>query len=293
MLVDYLENASVELRKMEGKIQELDKQYRKYLDKQLRQEITGAKKELSRKRTEIYEEIMKSMQEIYLLKKYFPQLLDVFTEDKQIGNLLRKKSWLFDFRNVAATNDELEDLRKKRNDLSDAKDFLKKWVGRIDSKSLNATWPILKGKIKDESDRDEVIAAIEEEWKVLNKRGWLLTLREPYIMKPFRRIMKKLNKASEGVVQKNIDLEKSKGKGTLTEYNSSKELKKAQKKKRTLERKCLHLLYANPEFLMKLKGETRWSQKKIDLFADNFVKRIEFVPINEERWLREMRKRVE
>ncbi len=292
MLIDYLETSSEELHILEERIQKLDEEYRKCFDKQIRQEMDSIRKEIRHKKTEVYERIIKDVQEIYLLKKHFPQLLDVFLEDKQIGMILHRKSWLFEFRNIKATDKELTEIKKKRKELSDARDFLKKWVGKIDSKSLTATWPMLKGKIKDENDKDEVMTVILEEEESLKRQGWLVMLHEPHIIKPLKKIIEKLKKASEDAAQKSVDLGKSKGNGTTAEYNATKALREAQKKKRIAEKECRHLLYANPEFLMKLKTETKWNKMKVDIFANNFIKKIEYLPIKEDVWLREMKKKI-
>ncbi|MDO8553636.1 MAG: hypothetical protein Q7S22_02420 [Candidatus Micrarchaeota archaeon] len=292
MLVDYLEKSSEELRMLEEKIQKLDEEYRKCFDKEIRQEMDGIKKEVRHKKTEVYEQLMKNIQEIYLLKKYYPALLDVFLEDTQIGMILRRKKWLFDFKILTATNKDLAEVKNKRKELSDARDFLKKWVGKIDSKSLVATWSMLKGKIKGENEKDEVLTIIQNEEDALKKRGWLIILHEPYIIKPLKKIMKKIKKTSEDVTQKSMDVEKSKGNGTVAEYNATKALREAQKKKKMVEKKCKHLLYANPEFLMKIKTETRWDKMKVDIFTNNFIKKIDYTPIKEELWLREMKKKI-
>ena len=295
MLVDYLEKTSQELSELTRKLHEVDQDYRKYFDKQLRQEVQTAKKELQKKKSEVYEEIAGRMQEIYLLRKYFPKLLDVLLEDEYVGQIVKKRSWLFDFKGMKkeTIGREIAIVKAKRKELGEARDFLKKWVGRIDARSLIATWPSLKGSINSDLDKDEALVIIKEKDNELKRNGWLLMLNEPYILKILSKKVEKLRKATDEVVKLKTEVDKSKRNGTVAEYNAMKAFREAEKKRKRFERICRHIVFSNPEFLMKIKGQkSSWQSTKTNNFMTSFIKKLEFKVVKEEGWLREMRKRV-
>lgn len=295
MLVDYLENASQELREITERIHATDAEYRKSFDKQLRQEMQEIKKELRKKRYDIYEEISKNIQELYLIKKYFPELLDVFIQDEYLGAIIKRKVWILKFKKL--TKDQVEkcikDVKDRRKQTKEVKKFLKKWVGTIDARSMEATWPVLKGKLDIAQDKEDAMEKVDEIDRELRREGWALLLNESHINKYLKRMFVKFEKATSDTVEKKGILEKSTGKGTLVESNAMKEFKKADKTRRKMERLCKHILFSSPDVLINLKnGKTDWRSAGGSIFMNNFVKKLDFKKINEDQWLREMKKKI-
>ncbi len=296
MLVDYLEGAAVELKEMQERLIELDKEYRKQFDRQVREEMNYVKKEIARKKREIDERIYSNFEELRLIKKHFPALFNIFIEDELIGPVLKKRAWLLDFKELQKKECEriLHDIKSKRAELKEAKEFLKGWVGRIDAKSMIATWNVLKGVLKDEVDKSDALAIIEETDRKLRRESWLVILNNPFILKPLHKFFRMLKKANEDEYEKEALLQKTKGHGTLAEYNATKELRKVKKKRMRIERICRHILLANSAFLNKIrKQKMTWRDGTIEKFMKSFLEKLETKPIEEKKWIKEMKKKLE
>lgn len=296
MFIEYLENAAAKLKEMQEKLNSLDREYRKEFDRQAREEINHVKKEISRKKHEIYEQVYSNLEELRLIKKHFPDLFNIFIEDELIGNALKKKMWLFEFKELQKKDCEktLHEIRTKRAQLKEARDFLKGWFGKIDAKSLVATWSALKDVLKEEIDKNDALTAIDEHDKRLKKEGWLLVLIDPLILKPLHKFFRMLRKANEEEYEKRTALERTKGRGTLAEYNATKELRNVKKKRMRIERICRHILLANTDFLKKIrKQRMTWRDSISDKFMKTFLEKLETKTIDEKKWIKEMRKKLE
>ncbi len=297
MFIEYLEKVTAELNWMENKLQVLEKEYRKGFDRQAREEINGIKKEIKTKKLEIGEKIYENLWEMRLIKKHFPALFTVYIEHETIGPVLKNKMWLIDFKGMPIKECEkkINEIKNKRKQLKESIKFLKGWVGSIDAKSMVATWNVFKDvlKEKDKRDKDEVLALIKEMNKASLREGWLVMLNEPLILKPLYRFFTLLKKAYENEYEKKNAFEKSKGKGSISEYNTTKELREAQKKRMRIEKLCRHLLLANSHFLAKIKtNKPTWRNKSIDNFIKGFLNSIKIPNIDEKKWLNEIKSKL-
>lgn len=298
MLIDYLENAAAEMKILGERLHTLDKEYRISYDRQVREEMARIKKEMRKKRSEIKEMIYLNLTEFRLIKKHFPLLLDVLLEDEWIGNALKTKVWLLDFKKLhkAECEKKLKKIKEHRGQLKEAREFIKGWVGKIDARSLTATWPALKGILVGESEKDDVLTAIDEADKKLRIEGWLLLFNEPFILGVLKRFIKRLKKATEEEYEKRTLMMKNEGKGSVAEYDAMKEFQKAKMKRARLERLCSHLLMVNQQFFENIKKgqmQTVWLDRESEDFVKKLFKNKNIPKIDENKWIREMKKRIE
>ncbi len=75
MLADYLESSSGELRILKAKLDELNKKYHSFYDRNLKQEIEIVKKAMSIKNIEVRETLYANLYELNLLREYFQTCL--------------------------------------------------------------------------------------------------------------------------------------------------------------------------------------------------------------------------
>ena len=240
--------------------------------------------------------IYKHMQELFLLKKRFPNFFQMLKEDQSLGKVIEKIEWLLDFKKLdhAACQQELAKLKEQRKQLGDVKDFLRKWVGRIDRKSFIATWPFLKAELKTDLDKDEVLEIIKRKNRELKRKGWLILLNEPFVFYALDRLFSKLKKFKQVEVDKKSEVEKLKGRGIYAQSEAEKKLKEAARKRRKMEKKCEHLLLANYEYFQKLKKQkVTWNDKTANLFLADLVEKIDVKLLDEKRWVAEMNKRLQ
>ena len=204
--------------------------------------------------------------------------------------------WLIEFKELPRKECEkkLLEIKNKRTQLREARDFLKVWVGKIDAKSLVATWHVLKDVLREEVEKGEALTEMEELDKKLRQEGWLVILNDPLILRPLHRFFRELKKANESEFERAGALEKTKGRGTLAEYNAAKELRKAKKKQKKWERLCRHILLANSNFLNKIrKQKMTWRDSTADKFMKKFLEKLEVKPIDEKKWVKDMKKKLE
>lgn len=293
MLVDYLEEAAEQLKEKKEAFRNLNRQYKLFYSRDIREEMKLLKAEINKKNHEVNEQLYENLRELLLLKKYFPDLYEVLKDDESIGRLIKKKDWLLDRKEEKKmkAEEKLNEIRDKRVQLRDARKFLKKWPRpTIDAKSLIATWPILKGAIKGELDKEDVIAAIKDKNKELKRAGWLILINESMVELPLSIFLGKIKSLRSEEEEKKAKMKEAEGKGSVKEYESLKEFKEAQKTRIKAERKCRHLLLASQGFLEKIKKNRKW-KKPTDL--EKLVSQITIQKINEKEWLRDMRKRLE
>lgn len=297
MIIDYLEDAAGNLRVLGNKLKELEAEYKKSFDRQAREEMARIRKEIAKKRHEMKMQVYLHLDELRLLKKHFPMLLEVLMEDENIGHVLKKKAWLLDFKVLQKKDCEkrLLEIRKKRKQLRETKDFLRNWVGRIDVKSIVATWPVLKDALNEgEVDKEDILTAVSDMDKKLKNEGWQLMLNDPFILKPLDRLLQMLKKAQGEEYDKRIAFDKAKGKGTTQEYNTGKVLLGTRRKKAKIERMCMHLLLANSHFLNKIKKQDMtWCDKTTGLFMKKLLEKLNAPEIHEDRWVKEMKKKLD
>ena len=294
LFVDYLEGAAGHLRKKRKKLRELNKQYREVYDKQIREEMDRVRKDIRKKNAEIVEELYENSDELKHLKKYFPELLEVFMEDENIGGIIRKKSFLFE--NAKQMNEKealgkLGAIRSKRRQLGDAKKFLHRWAGTISGRQLGATYPLLKGKIKGSIEKDEAVEIINGMNAELRKEGWAVLINSPLIVEPLQKLMAKEQMLHLQEMEKRRACGEARGRGTATEFNAKKKLENVERERRHNRNMIRHILLANHEFLSSLKKSRGWTRAR----KNPLEKIAEEIPVNrikEKTWLEKMRKKL-
>src|SRR5512143_1058013 len=186
LLIDYLEEATDYLRQRKERLKQLDAQFRKIYDSDLKHEMAEIRREIAKKSSEVTTELLYNLEEFRALHRYFPDLLQVYMEDEYIGRILSKKAWLLNYKPLPPQEAaaRLKQLKEWRAQLKDAKMFLKRWVGMVDAKSFAATYPILKGHISGDMYKSDVEAAISQVDKGLLREGWLLLISDSLIEIP-------------------------------------------------------------------------------------------------------------
>jgi len=295
MLVDYLEDAAGFLGRKNDRLRELNRQYNDIYDKQIREEMELVRGEVKKKKAEVIEELYANVDELRHLKKYFPDLLEVFAEDEDIGPILKKKSFLFEKRKQMDEKEAMARLgaiKAKRRELRDAKKFMNSWPGAISAKKLEATYPALKGKFQGDIDSAEVVMKIDELKRKYREEGWKVFINSPLIAVPLRKFMTELRALEADEYRKAKKCEEAQGRGTSAEYTAKKNLENVQRRKNHVEKMIKHILLANPEFLAGLKKKGNWLKKTgmepLEKFAERFTPK----KVKEKVWLTEMKKRI-
>jgi hypothetical protein len=295
LLVEYLEEAAAYLREKKEKLKRLDEQYRRIYDRDIKKEMAETRVEIAKKTSEIYDELLYSLEEFRALHKYYPELLQAFMDDDYIGKVLQKKAWLLDFKSVPAREAaaKLATLRSWRAQLKDAKGFLKGWVGTVDGKALAATYPPLRGYVSGEMDKQDAVAAIEKADKMLLKEGWLLLLSDSLIDIPIAKFMTLINNLRYSEAQAQQQLTRMRGKGTVAETTALRKFQEVTRKRQHYERMIRQILLANPGYLRSLKKKKVWTSRErlgnLDKLAQSVVPRT----VKERVWLNQMRKKLE
>ncbi len=295
LLVDYLEDSAEFLEKRRMRLRELNRQYNEIYDKQIREEMDLVRSEIKRKKSKIIETLYENVDELRHLKKYFPELLEVFLEDESIGPILNKKKFLFENRkemDEKAAVKKLNEIRMKRMELRDAKKFMNKWPGAISAKKLGATYPILKGKFEGDVESAEVTEKIDEMKKKLRREGWMVLINSPLITIPIQKFMMDLKMLEAEEYRKKKKCDDAEGRGTNTEYVAQKNLELVRKKKEHVRKMIKHLLLSNPEFLQELKKNKDWLKKHDMKPLEKFAEDITYKKVKEKVWFSEMKKRI-
>jgi hypothetical protein len=293
MLIDYLEEAAALLSEKKDSYHKLNRQYKKFYSKDLREEMDLLKAEINKKNREVNEKLYDNLHELESIKNYFPDLYNVFLDDPNIGSLIKKKTWLLERKEEKKQKAEVKiiEIKEKRAQLRDAVSFIKKWPREtIDAKSLIATWSALKNEIKGEMDKDDVLIKIKDLDKLLKREGWLVLINESMVDQPLNSFSQKIKELKYDEVEKTRGIEEAKGKGSVKEYAALKEYRTSQKKRKRMERIIRHLLLASSSFLEKLKKRKKGNiPNDIEAIANS----IKIKKINEKVWLKEMRKKLE
>ncbi|MBS3067514.1 hypothetical protein J4450_02330 [Candidatus Micrarchaeota archaeon] len=295
MLIEYLEQSAADLRALEQRLLGMANQYRMFMDRDIREQMEELKKEIRKNQAKILSKVYAHMQEFVLLKRHFPGFFQVLKEDQYLSRVINRIEWLFEFKKLDAATCQVEllKIKEQRKQLREAKEFLKKWVGKVDKKSMEATWPILKDQIADKMDRDEVRGIIKNKNKELRRKGWLLIINEPFIISVLNRLFEKLKKIREQEAEIKLEIERLKGKNIYARSDAEKKLKLVTKERKKMERKCEHVLLANYEYLLKIKKQRpTWRDKTANMFMQNLIEKININPINEKLWIEELNKKL-
>ncbi len=294
MLIDYLEGTSAELRKMKSSFQEMNRQYRKFYSRDIRSEMTSLKSEIQKLRREINEQLYFDLEELILIKKHFPDFFNTLLEDDCIGELVKSKAWLIERKEESKeeATARLKKIKSERKQLCDARAFLDTWPRtKIDSKSLTATWPILKGLVKGELEKSDALESIKKKDNELKREGWKELINESMVDLPLKRFLARIKKLHMQEEEKEYAMHHAKGKGSVKEYDALKELESVQKERTRAEKLCIHLLLANRNYLIKIKKKKQFGRSgPTDL--ERLAMKIQLKKISENPWLREMKERL-
>lgn len=276
-------------------MRKLDEQYRHIYDQDIKREMAEVRNEIAKKASEVKFELLLNLDEFRALHKYYPELLQTFMEDEHIGKIISRKAWLLDYKPLPPQQAaaKLEQLKMWRMQLRDAKQFMRRWIGTVDSKAIVATYPVLRGYISGAVDKSEVLAAIAKADKLLLKEGWLLLISDSLIQIPIAKFMNKINDLRYQELQAKAALARAMGTGTVPETIALRKLEEVSKKRQHYERVLTQILLANPAYLRSLKKKKSWTSRERSSSLDKLVQGITPRSIKERVWLNQMRKKLE
>lgn len=294
LLVDYLEDAAEYLKKKRGRLEELNLLYRKTYDRDIKKEMVEVKKEIAKKTSEIYDELLLNLDEFQMLWKYYPELIKAFMEDEYIGKILSKKAWLLNFRPLPPQEAamRLQQLRAWRAQLRDAKRFVMKIPGMMDSRMLAKKFPALRSYAQGRIDKHDALEIIEKLDRELLKEGWLVLLSDSLIHIPIAKFMTKVNMYRIEELQAESQLLKMRGKGTVAETAALRKFQEFSKKRKHYEKMVRQILLSNPRYLRSLKRKKNWLSREKQGNLDKMVQEITPHSVKERVWLNEMQKKV-
>lgn len=294
LLIDYLEGAAEYLREKTERRAKLEAQYRRLYDRDIKREISEITREIAKKKSEVTNELLLNLEEFRCLEKYFPELLQAFMEDRYIGKIIMKKAWLLRELKLAPREaaQKLEFLSHKRRQLKEAKRFLKKWVGQVESRAFCATFPVLKGHLEEDLEKDEVARIIDEADSKLRREGWIILITDSLIRIPIALFSNKLMKYQYHEIAAAAKVKKARGKGTVKEAEALREYKKVLRKREHYENLLIQILLANPEYLRSIKKNRNWLSRKGGGVVEKIAERITPHRVKERAWLNEMSKKL-
>ncbi|MBU0532212.1 hypothetical protein KKB44_01835 [Candidatus Micrarchaeota archaeon] len=295
LFIDYLEETAQTLRELTERLQKLDQQYRVCYDRDVRREMSLIKKEIKAKKSEVKHNLLLNLEEFRCLHKYFPDMLQVFMEDEYVGPVLSKKAWLLDFRSVPTklAAAKLKQLRKWRLQLKDAKKTLVSWIGEVNARAFVATYPVLRGHLQGNLEKDEAMEILDKVDKLLLKEGWLLLISDSLIKIPVTKFMNKIQDLRSKELVAKVEFQRARGKGTVKETEALRKLEKINHKKEHYEKMLTQVLLSNPDYLRSLKKKKHWLSRERYGAFEKFVNTITPHKVKERAWLNEMKKRLE
>ncbi|MDD5171440.1 MAG: hypothetical protein PHF60_00190 [Candidatus ainarchaeum sp.] len=295
LLIDYLEESAAYLRERWDALRKLENQYRHAYDPDLKLEANRIRQQIRKKEGEITMELLLNLEEFRALHKYFPELLGAYMEDEYVGRALSKKSWLVDFKNTPPQQAlaKLQQLKASRASLRDAKKFLRKWIGKVQARSLVATYPVLKGHMTADMDKDEALELIKKVDRTLLREGWLVLITDTLIQMPLTKFMAMINHLSYEEVKAKAEHQKATGRGTVAEAAATKKLREISRDREHYERLVTQILLANPAYLKSLKKKKNWLSREKGSTLERFAQNITPHSLKERAWLNEMKKRLE
>lgn len=294
LLIDYLEEAAAYLKEKHEKLKALETMYHKVYDSDLVREAKATRQDITKKSSEVIQELLIHLEELRALHRYFPDLLQAFMEDEYIGRIVTKKAWLLDYRPLPAQEaaSSLAQLKAWRSELKEAKRSLRGWVGTVDARAFCATYPALRGYLKGEMDKADVLDAIDKADKALRKEGWLVLITDSLIEIPLSKFIVKYNNLSYEETAARLQVTRTKGRGTVAETGAVEMLRQVQKKKDHYYKIITQLFLANPHYLESLKKRKGWLSKGKATPIERFARDVTPHGIKERVWLNDMRKRL-
>ncbi len=295
LLVDYLEESVTYLRGKRDTLRKLETQYRNVYDPDLKKEAAAIRQDMRKKVGEVTLELLLNLEEFRALHKYFPELLGAFMEDEHVGPVISKKAWLLDFKDIhpQTAAARLEQVRLGRATLRDARKFLRRWIGKVQARSFVATYPVLKGYLTSDMDKEEALEVINKADRALLREGWLVLITTSLIQMPLARFIGKWNQLSYEEVKASAEFQSSKGRGTVAEAKAGLKLKAVSRRKEHYENVIRQILLANPAFLKSLKKKKNWLSREKGSHLERFAQGVTPHSLKERAWLNDMRKKIE
>lgn len=296
MLIEYLDDAAKDMAEIREKAQSIRKRYDSTGDRDLLSELAMLNKKAKIKKIHIWENIYENVEEFRYMKKHFPQLFQVYAEDESIGKIIRKKEWLADFDEMdpIEASRKIEDIKNDLRNLRKIRKASKNWERPFTENMIGTGWNIIKDKINENTEIEELQDILSDEEESLRKDGWKIIINEPLIMKPVSLFLERMKNAITEEQTSKLKMEESSGRGIYWEHKAKREYDLAVKKRKSVERCCKHLLLSNPQFLKKFKKQGMfWRDRNVAAFMKNFFDSIAVPEINEREWLTEMRKKIE
>ncbi len=217
-------------------------------------------------------------------------------EDAGLGKVIAEKEWLLDICKIKNSDaiEQLKRIRADRKAVREVRGFLSKWTGKIDSKSMAVTWPILKGTLAKDIDKDELQLLLNEMDARLRKQGWVPAMVEPNVQNVLEKFLKRLVESKSRMSFSERKLRSAGAGGTAAEYNQVQEYRKLKSEAEQCEIKCVHLLLANLQFLAKLRsGKIKLSNPLLTRELAGLLKKTNPKLINDRIWLKAMREKFE
>lgn len=294
LLIDFLDAASAYIHGKRDELSKLEKQYRKIYDPDIVREMKVLRRDISKKRSEIKNELLLNLDEFRAINKYFPELLSAFMEDEYIGKVLTGKAWMLDFKSMppqlAAA--KLAELTTWRRQLHEARRSIRGGAGLVRTKPIVDTYPVLRASLKGDMDRKDVLNAIDELDEALRKEGWLVLLSDSLIKIPLAKFMNKVTELRIQELQAKAEVLRMRNKGTIAETRALRALQEIVVKRQHYETIVAQILLANPEFLDSIKKKKSWLSKERGDVVERFAQSVTPHKIKERAWLNEMRKRI-
>lgn len=295
LFIDKVDDILGQIKQNEQQLQILNEKYNKLLDKDLRVEINSLRQEIAKGKLHIRKIVFYNIEEISLIKKYFPDFFKMICDYETLGKIVSAREWLLELPKYEKKNGEkiLKEIRQKRIEAKQAKQTLLKWVGEIDTKAIGATWPFLKNKIQKTDDVEDIIEKVLEEEKELRRKGWAVLLSEGFILETFKKNLIRLEKLKATMFEAKQECEKSSGKGTIAEYNAKKDYEGAEKQYKKIETFCSEILLSNPLFLIKIKSDpVIYSKDAMKHQIANFISKLKIQKIDIKNWKVQMKAKI-
>ncbi|MBI5223250.1 hypothetical protein HY990_02415 [Candidatus Micrarchaeota archaeon] len=294
LLIEYLDDASIKIAKMQDEIHSIKQQFLKISDSDLRRDLSRKKVELKKFSATIKEYLLVHLDELRYLRKYYPDLLISFQSDPNIGPILETRLWLLDFKELPASEASflLGQLRRQRQGIKEVRLVLRGSHGKIDLTSILKQYPFLRGRLRENMVREDAFVALDQFDRILLREGWLLLLTKTLIKIPLSKYLDKLSHYGYRLILATKESHKASGRGTVMETAALKRIEKLKQKIMHYEKFTHQILLANPSFLMSIKTKDKWLSHERKTILDKLARTITPVLVRERIWLNQMQKKL-
>ncbi len=198
LLIDYLDEKSQKVAKLREEIAELRHQIKEIYDRDIYKEIEDKTKKIAKIHAEVRQKLLENLEEFRMLKKYYPELLEAFLEDENIGKAIKKRLWILEVGPKKNAMRLFNDLRLKRQIIKRAIKELKAYKN---TKKILKKYPMLVGLVSSEEWEEalEQLKELDNELKIL---GWELILSDPKLTEiAIAKLMHHYPKSEKKIIQ--------------------------------------------------------------------------------------------